>query len=155
MPCDQLMLCSHIVIERNFREWLGRGMIRRRRGLTVPKKCGNDDEILEGVNLGPILDGIAVISTCLGFRALSSPISQTLSDIAVLFQLLYVHNPIVDHTSGIPRWVHNRGRHRISEGLISDVGVRDGFTALEFPVSKRKGVKVGRFRHVCWSCTMV
>ena len=47
---DQLMLGPNIVIHGNFRERFGRGMVRRRRGLAVPKECGNYDKVLEGVN---------------------------------------------------------------------------------------------------------
>jgi len=51
MLCDQLMLCSNIVIEGNLREWFSCGMVRRRRGLPVPKQRGDDDEVLEMVNM--------------------------------------------------------------------------------------------------------
>ena len=40
------------------------------------------------------------------------------------------------HTSGVPRWVDDRGGLGITKGLVCNVCIWDGLPVLEFPISE-------------------
>lgn len=75
--------------------------------------------------------------TFLGLRVLSSPINQTLSEIA---KVESIHGDSIEEllgeiTSGIPSWIHDCRRFGISKCFIGYVCFWYGSPALEMPIS--------------------
>lgn len=82
---DEFVLGADVVVEGDGGKGRRGGRVGRGSGLTVAEQGGDDYEILGMLALGMNCarkGGLCVDNTFFGFRVLSSPISQTLSDIA-------------------------------------------------------------------------
>lgn len=78
----------------------------------------------------------------LGLRVLSSPISQTLSEMASISSQVSPSGTCRGHlhTSGEPGWINDGRTLGISKSLICDMGIEDLLSALKLPIPELEDV---------------
>ena len=82
--CDQIVLCTYIVVKRDLGERVWEWCIRGRGRLSISKEGRDNDEVLIRVKFGCLLIvDVDFLLTFSGLKVLSLAISQTLSWIAV------------------------------------------------------------------------